>query len=489
MSEMSTTLLIHAMQRGVLTITRPTRHSHRSHEPSMSWQGRTGRFEVPQPVGNATPRHRSGGRRIVVSVLVGAVTALVLSLVVFAGGTEAAITGALLLGFGVGCALMATLTRRTSEPQRWAVVPAGAMGATGTALLVVTPGNEAMTALNWVWPPLLLAMAAWMFLQMRRSVRGKARWVLTTVICVLALASIGATYGNIVRADDLDSYAAPGKLYDVGGHRLHLDCRGHGSPTVVLSNGLGGVSAGWARITGPVAATTRVCAYDRAGQGWSDDTASPQDGVQSAEDLHTLLAKAGEHGPYVLVGHSTGGTYAMTYAARYPEQVAGLVLLDSSSPEQFTRMPAFPGQYAMMRRAYALMPTLSRLGLGQVPTTSHLPAADAARVTAITSAPQAYRNQRDEVSVIPEVFAQAQALTTVKDRPLAVLTASATSTGTDGWVGAQDQLAALSPNSVHRTVDSSHPGLLEDVRPAAESVRAITEVVSSVRTDTPLDTH
>jgi len=236
-----------------------------------------------------------------------------------------------------------------------------------------------------------------------------------------------------------------------------------------------------------VAATTRVCAYDRAGQGWSEDAVSPRDGVQSAEDLHTLLDVAGEHGPYVLVGHSTGGTYAMTYAARYPQQVAGMVLLDSSSPEQFTQMPAFSGQYTMMMRpTYSLMPTLSRLGAGQIPVTSHLPAADAAKVTAITSAPKYYRNQRDEVSVIPEVFAQAQALTTLGDRPLAVLTASATSTGTDGWVGAQDQLAVLSTNSVHRTVHSTHEGLLEDVRPAAASVRAITQVISSVRSTTPL---
>jgi pimeloyl-ACP methyl ester carboxylesterase len=328
----------------------------------------------------------------------------------------------------------------------------------------------------------MVVLAGWMFVQMRRSVTAKARWVLTGVIAVLVLASIAATYHNIATTGDELDDAAPGALYDVGGHRLHLDCRGYGSPTVVLTNGLGRVSAGWARITGPVAATTRVCAYDRAGQGWSDEAASPRDGVQSAEELHTLLAEAGEHGPYVLVGHSTGGPYAMTYAARYPEQVAGLVLLDSSSPEQFTRMPAFPSQYALvMRRGLALLPTLSRLGLGQIPATSHLPAADAAKVAAITSAPQYYRNQRDEVSVIPEVFAQAQALTTLNDRPLAVLTASATSTGTDGWTGAQEQLATLSRNSAHRTVNSTHEGLLEDARPARESVQAITEVVSSVR--------
>ena len=344
-----------------------------------------------------------------------------------------------------------------------------------------------MTALTWVWPFLMVALAAWMSVQVRRSVTGKARWVLTPVIAVLALASIGGLYGNIAQATDDAITAAPGTLYDVGGHRLHLDCHGQGSPTVVLSNGLGETSASWARITAPVAATTRVCAYDRAGQGWSDEADSPRDGVESAAELHALLAEAGEHGPYVLVGHSTGGTYAMTYADRYPQQVAGLVLLDSSSPEQFARMPDYPRLYPLMRRGYSLLPTLSRLGLGRlVPGTSHLPPADAARVDAISSTPQAYRNQRDEVSVIPEVFSQAQALTTLGDRPLAVLTASESGAATEGWVGAQDALAALSTNSLHRTVDSSHTGLLEDVRPAAGSVRAITEVVSSVRTGTPL---
>lgn len=430
--------------------------------------------DVPHP-----PRSIAGS--IFASLVVGALAALTLTLVVFAGATEATITGAILLAFGLGWALMATLTvRRTSHPQRWTIVPAAVMSSVGIALVAFRPGDDTMTALSWVWPPVVLLLAVWMVVQMRRSLPGRGRWLLTPVIAVLALASIGATYENIALSGDLDTYAPPGKLYDVGGHRLHLDCRGHGGPTVVLFNGLGEASASWARVAGKVGATTRVCAYDRAGQGWSDDSDSPQDGMTAAKDLHTLLATAGEQGPFVLVGHSTGGTYAMTYAARYPGEMAGLVLLDSSSPEQFTRLPAYPGEYAVMRRGTALLPTLNRLGLGRLFAASHLPTAAADQVNALTSTARAARNGRDEISVIPDVFAQSQALTTLHDKPLAVLTAS-DNVGTDGWVGAQNQLAGLSTNRIHRTVRSTHPGLLEDARPAAESVRAITEVISSVR--------
>ena len=443
---------------------------------------------TPEPT-TGTGKSRPAGRAIVASVVAGAVAALVLALVVFPGGTEATITGSLLLGFGFGWALMAVVTtRRTRQPQRWAYVPAVAMGATGTALVFLNPGNQTLTALNWVWPPLMVALTAWMFVQMRRWVTGKARWVLTPVLAVLALASIGATYANIAGTSDQSTVAAPGTLYDVGGHRLHLDCHGRGAPTVLLSNGLGEFSASWARVAGPVAATTRVCAYDRAGQGWSSDADSPQDGVTAARDLHTLLAVAGEHGPYVLVGHSIGGTYSMTYAAEYPEQIAGLVLLDSSSPEQFSRMPDYPGQYALMRRGLALLPTLDRLGLARAFTASPLPAPAGDQVEALTATAHAARNGRDEVSMIPEVFEQAQALTTLHDRPLAVLTASENLTN-PGWTDAQDELAALSTHSVHRVVDSSHEGLVADEGGAAASVRAITQIVTSVRTGAPLVTR
>ena len=399
------------------------------------------------------------GRTLVTGVAAGAASALLLTTTVFAGAGEAVTTGALLLGFAIGWAVMAVLgRRRTGWPQRWAVVPAVAMGVTGAALVLTRPGAGTLEALTWVWPPLLLALVAWVRVELRRSVPGRGRWVLAPVLVVLALASVGAVAGNVAAARSATD--APGRLIEVDGHRLHLDCRGTGSPTVVLSNGLGGSAANWARIMAPVSRTTRVCAYDRAGQGWSDEASSPRDGVESAAELHTLLGKAGEHGPYVLVGHSTGGTYALTFAAQYDDEVAGMVLVDSSSPEQLTRMPDYPFQYAVMRRLYGPLSTLSRV--------------------AMTASTKSLRNQRDEVSVIPQVFRQAQALTTLGDRPLVVLTASA-NTGTEGWSGAQDALAALSTSSVHRTVTSSHEGMVMDAGPAHEVARAIGEVVASAR--------
>jgi pimeloyl-ACP methyl ester carboxylesterase len=333
------------------------------------------------------------------------------------------------------------------------------MTATGVTLVVMSPQHATLTWLSWAWPPALLGLVVWMFVQMRRALPGPGRWLLTPVLLVLAVASAGAIAQNVTAARDSSAYPAPGQTYDVGDHRLHLDCHGTGGPTVVLFSGLGETSASWAGIVDQVDDTTRVCAYDRAGQAWSDDVATPQDGVEAAEDLHLLLAAAGEQGPFVLAGHSSGGPYAMTYAAQYPDQVTGMVLLDSSSPRQLTDIPSYAGQYAVMRRGLALLPTLARLGLGEV---------------------RAARNGRDEVSMIPEVFEQAQALTTLGGLPLVVITASET-LGTEGWAAAQDRLAALSTNSLHRDVDSTHEGLVSDPDTAAESVRAIGQVVSAVR--------
>ena len=444
------------------------------------------------PEGNdapARPRTRSVTTVIAVSLAAGAASALALTLGVFAGATESVITGAALLAFGVGWGLLAVLSGRlTTQPQRWATVPAVAMTLSGLGLLVTTPGDAALERISWVWPPVVLALAVWMFTRIRRSLVGRGRWLLTPVVVLLGVTSVGATYENVSLVRDEGTYAAPGRLIEVNGHRLHLDCHGSGGPTVVLANGLGEVSGSWARVTDQLGATTRVCAYDRAGQGWSEDAESPQDGVAAADDLHSLLAAAGEPGPYVLVGHSTGGTYALTYAARYPGQVAGLVLLDSSSPRQVTDVPSFAGEYAVMRRSVALLPSLGRLGLGRLMgavTGSHLPTSAADRVAAVTSTAHAARNLRDEQSVVLDVFRQARALTTFP-HPLAVLTASE-SLENPGWAAAQERFERLSTDHTHRVVDASHTGLLEDERPAVESARAINEVVVAVRTGSHLD--
>ena len=115
---------------------------------------------------------------------------------------------------------------------------------------------------------------------------------------------------------------------------MHLDCVGSGSPTVVLEPGAGGTSASMGWVAPAVASQTRVCVYDRAGRGGSQPADGPQDGARVATDLHTLLHRAGVAGPYVLAGHSFGGLYVRIFAAHYPDEVAGLILIDSTASEE-----------------------------------------------------------------------------------------------------------------------------------------------------------
>jgi pimeloyl-ACP methyl ester carboxylesterase len=278
---------------------------------------------------------------------------------------------------------------------------------------------------------------------------------------------------------DQHRYTMPGQAYDVGGYRLHLDCTGSGGPTVVLFSGLGLTSANWARITPAVARSVRVCAYDRAGQGWSEDAPQARDGHQAAADLHTLLERAGEEGPYVLVGHSIGGDHAMTYAARYPEQVAGMVLLDATDPYRVGGGPP---------SAMAVLPSLARLGVGRLLPTSYwsaMPEPAAGQVRTFNASPRGWRNVRDEIATLPALLKQARALTTLGATPLVVLTAAGHESGSAGLVG-QERMAALSTNGAHRFSTAGHGALLDEERGAADSVQAVDDVVDAVRAGTPL---
>jgi pimeloyl-ACP methyl ester carboxylesterase len=437
------------------------------------------------PAGGRGPRRGHLRRVIAGSLLAGAVLAAVLPLIVFAGAPEPVITGAALLGFAAGWAVLAVLSSRmTDQPQRWALVPAAALGATGLGLLVLAPDDRVLTAAGWAWPPLLLVLAVWTALRVRRSVAtGRGRWLLYPVVAVMAAAAVGGAVETVGLAADQRASAVPGQLHGVGGHRLHLHCTGSGSPTVVLISGLGEFSANWARIAPAVAGTARVCAYDRAGQGWSEDAPSEQDGLQAAADLHTLLGRAGEPGPYVLVGHSIGGDHAMTYAARYPEQVAGMVLLDATNPYRATDGSAHAGPPS----AVAVLPSLTRLGIARLLPTSFwsaLPEPAAGQYRSFASSPRGARNTAAESAGLPTLLTQAQALTTLGSTPLVVLTAAGHA-GDPEWAAAHDRMAALSTRSSHRTVDATHAGLLDEDHGADLSARAIDDVVRAARTGSP----
>jgi pimeloyl-ACP methyl ester carboxylesterase len=127
----------------------------------------------------------------------------------------------------------------------------------------------------------------------------------------------------------------PGQLINIGSHRLHINCVGEGSPSVIIDSGLGGFSLEWFKIQNNLSKDVRICSYDRAGYGWSDPGPRPRTTARITRELSTLLAEAKIPGPYLLVGHSFGGYNIRYFASEYPELVAGLVFIDSSHPEQF----------------------------------------------------------------------------------------------------------------------------------------------------------
>ena len=424
------------------------------------------------------------------SLATGLVAALLLTAAPFIRAEESAVTGAVLCGFALGWTMLAVLSvRLTDQPQRWAAVPALFMGLGG--LLLVAFGSQVDPVLDWVWPPALLGLAVWMVVRVRRELRSRGgRWLVYPVIAFLALASVGGGYATLGAVADARAYPIPGQLIDVGGHRLHLNCTGSGGPTVVLEPGAGGMSSDLGWITPAVARNTRVCVYDRAGRGWSEPADTPQDGTQIATDLHTLLQRGHVPGPYVLAGHSFGGLYVLTYADRYPGEVAGLVLVDCTNPafaaQGRTSPPYRAGSYDVIGRVSALVSASARLGLGRLYAqfaVGNLPPRSRDEVRASIATASDTRSTIDEYVQAKSSAEEAAALRNFDDKPLAVLTAGIGSDATHS--AAQSHLATLSTNSAHRIIEgASHQALIGDEDGAAATTRAILDVVHAVRSHT-----
>jgi pimeloyl-ACP methyl ester carboxylesterase len=157
---------------------------------------------------------------------------------------------------------------------------------------------------------------------------GIRRAVVVGVTGAMFVVLAGTTYQGVATALERRQLPHPGRLIDVGGHQLHLDCVGEGQPTVVLEAPAMGMSAGWGWIRQDLTARTRVCGYDRSGLGWSEAGDGGYDPSRAIDELHLLLEHAGETRPYVLVGQGLGAALATGYATRYRSDLAALVLID-----------------------------------------------------------------------------------------------------------------------------------------------------------------
>ena len=341
-----------------------------------------------------------------------------------------------------------------------------------------------------------------------RPKRGLGVWIrrglVWLVAGLLALAVIGAIYQVVATQIDQRTYPPPGEMVHANGHLMHINCVGRGSPTVILESGLGNMSTDWANIQPEVAKTTRVCSYDRAGTGWSEPGPTPRDPKQIAHELHTLLGKAGIDGPYVLVGQSFGGLYVRMYADLYPKEIAGMVLVDSSHPDMWTRMPPEvaaalrPPAWQMRAMAYLARLGVTRLSGGDM-SECGLPVRQCKEEQAYFATAQYLVTKRQEMYA-PERDAQVRATGDLGDKPLVVLTAgdhsrdfaagvspAARTRFEHTWYTLQSELAALSTDSNHRMVEGAgHSTLQTDQENAQETIAAIVRVVKAVHSGEPL---
>lgn len=225
-----------------------------------------------------------------------------------------------------------------------------------------------------------------------------------TITVVLALIGT-ALYARVLHRRDDSRWHAPGRLIEVEpGRSMHIYCIGSGTPTMVLEAGLGdfGLSS-WYSVLPQLSALSRTCAYDRAGTGWSDPPRVRPMPTAMVDDLHTLLAKSGEPGPYVLVGHSLGGPIIRHYAMHYPGEVAGLILVDGSHEDQLERMKGIPSWTQLVVKS---LPALHFLGIDRVVAQGQITDTMSAIAAARTTSDAAMHNTADLSNDLPAFFAE-----------------------------------------------------------------------------------
>lgn len=307
---------------------------------------------------------------------------------------------------------------------------------------------------------------------MRPIVRRFAVYAFAGVtVALVILAIVGFTYEQLGRNRDAQHRFRIGRAVDVGSRTLNIDCSGEGSPAVIFLPTRFGGYGGYNKVRPEVAHFTRVCWYDRAGEGWSDPPPAPRTSASISDDLHELLHRAPVPGPYILVGHSIGGSFARIYTGRFPSEVAGLVLVDSSNPDQneppimlarINRMPIFVRQLLCWGTPVASRFGLVRFFMRNQPVDVPPQFADDAAAVTQTLRDQHVKYVETEDaqacaatqngSILPhggsgnpEIDAAARRVTTLGDIPLVVLTAG------QYWKPDDDPVAAQQITEFHET--------------------------------------
>jgi len=322
-----------------------------------------------------------------------------------------------------------------------------------------------------------------------------ARWVLAALGTLVGLAGMGALYQLVSEVRDRSRRPLPGKLVDVGGHRLHIHCTGEGSPTVVMDAGGAGSCLDWSLVQPEVARFTRVCTFDRAGLGWSDPGPKPRSSQRIVEELDTLLSNAGIDGPYVMVGQSYGGMNVRLVASQYPDKVAGMILVDAAHEDWAEIKLRAPWKTRLAEDARELKsqldPILARLGwlrLSRRPmgVAQGLPKEVQTIATALGLRSRAYDWVWGISTSIEVSDTHLRNSSPLPDIPLSVLSAHIrhrpwgipADDADRYWMTLQADLASRVPNSTHTVSEKGGHNLhISDSKLVIDAIRKIVEAV------------
>jgi pimeloyl-ACP methyl ester carboxylesterase len=306
------------------------------------------------------------------------------------------------------------------------------------------------------------------------------KWIKRTVVLgtslVVAVVCFGAVYQAIASHFDSNAFPAPGRRIDVGGYRLHLYCQGRGNPTIVVNPGVGVWSLQWSKIQGALAQDTRICTYDRGGYGWSDSGVSTPTASQAADELHVLLERADEHGPYVVVGESYGGYITRLFVKKYRTDLAAVVLVESAHERQWDELPRARALALQAQQQLTVGSWLSRIGFFRfLPMDSGEDLSPAVRraLIATQARTQTFVAFRKEMGGAFVSAQQAGGTHSFGDLPLVVVSAGRSfdkffpgekETGpmNEKWMRLQDELAQLSTNSVHMVSETATHGIARE---------------------------